>query len=69
MTGAALTPAATTLDQLETLFQTCACAGVVPEDTMALQHNLILSHCSGVGDSAIADLARLMMVLTKIARF
>jgi len=44
MTGAAFTPAATTLDQLETLFQTRAGVGGVPEDTMALQHNLILSH-------------------------
>ena len=69
MTGLAFTPATTTLDQLETLFQTCAGVGGVPGDTMALQHNLILSHLSGVGDSAIADLARLMMVLTKIARF
>ena len=44
MTDVAFTPAATTLDQLETLFQTCAGVGGVPEDTMELQHILILSH-------------------------
>ena len=103
MNDVTLTPAATTLDQLENLFRTGsaarlnrsakpavddahrrvaeAAAGdvavygintgfgklasvrIAPEDTAALQRNLILSHCSGVGDPSNTNIVRLMMVL------
>ncbi|MEO1220208.1 MAG: histidine ammonia-lyase [Pseudomonadota bacterium] len=40
---------------------------IAPEDTEALQRNLILSHCSGVGEDTPVDVKRLMMALKLIS--
>ena len=40
---------------------------IAPEDTAALQRNLILSHCCGVGAPLAADRVRLMMALKLIS--
>ena len=40
---------------------------IAPEDTATLQRNLILSHCSGVGEAIPRGVARLMMVLKIIS--
>lgn len=36
---------------------------IAPKDSAALQRNLILSHCAGVGDPADDNIVRLMMIL------
>ncbi len=40
---------------------------ISPEETSTLQRNLILSHCSGVGDTMPAKVTRLMMALKLIS--
>lgn len=40
---------------------------IAPEDSAALQRNLIRSHCCGVGNPVSGDLVRLMMVLKLIS--
>ncbi len=48
---------------VNTGFGKLASIKIAPEDTAALQRNLILSHCSGVGAPIPANITRLMMVL------
>jgi len=40
---------------------------IAPDDTATLQRNLILSHCSGVGDNTPAHIVRLMMTLKLVS--
>lgn len=48
---------------VNTGFGKLASVSIAVEDTAALQRNLILSHCAGVGDPACIRIVRLMMVL------
>ncbi len=48
---------------VNTGFGKLASVTIAPEDTAQLQRNLILSHCSGVGDAIPAHMTRLMMAL------
>ncbi|OUS38067.1 histidine ammonia-lyase [Rhodobacterales bacterium 56_14_T64] len=48
---------------INTGFGKLASKKIAPEDTTALQRNLILSHCCGVGDPLPEDRVRLMMTL------
>ncbi len=48
---------------VNTGFGKLASVKIAPKDTASLQRNLILSHCSGVGDPVSERIARLMMVL------
>lgn len=48
---------------INTGFGKLASKKIAPEDTTALQRNLILSHCCGVGDPLPEDKVRLMMTL------
>ena len=48
---------------VNTGFGKLASVTIAPEDTARLQRNLILSHCSGVGDPIPPRMARLMMAL------
>ncbi|WP_273247750.1 histidine ammonia-lyase [Sediminimonas qiaohouensis] len=48
---------------VNTGFGKLASRKIAPEDTAALQRNLILSHCCGVGEALERDTARLMMAL------
>lgn len=48
---------------VNTGFGKLASVTIAPEDTAQLQRNLILSHCSGVGDPIPARMTRLMMAL------
>ncbi len=48
---------------INTGFGKLASVRISPEDTETLQHNLILSHCCGVGDPLDAPTTRLMMAL------
>ena len=48
---------------VNTGFGKLASVKIPPEDTEALQRNLILSHCCGVGDALDLPTTRLMMVL------
>lgn len=48
---------------INTGFGKLASVKIAPADTAALQRNLILSHCCGVGESLDAATTRLMMVL------
>lgn len=48
---------------VNTGFGKLASIKIAPRDTATLQRNLILSHCSGVGDSIQSRIARLMMAL------
>ena len=48
---------------VNTGFGKLASVKIKPGDTETLQRNLILSHCSGVGDPIPAGIARLMMAL------
>ncbi|WP_417676343.1 histidine ammonia-lyase [Roseibium sp.] len=48
---------------VNTGFGKLASVKIAPKDTATLQRNLILSHCSGVGDETEAAVVRLMMVL------
>ena len=48
---------------VNTGFGKLASVTIAPEDTARLQRNLILSHCSGVGDPIPARMTRLMMAL------
>jgi histidine ammonia-lyase len=48
---------------VNTGFGKLASVKIAPEDTATLQRNLILSHCSGVGDKTEPEITRLMMVL------
>ncbi len=48
---------------VNTGFGKLASIKIAPEDTAALQRNLILSHCSGMGPPIPQNIARLMMVL------
>ena len=48
---------------VNTGFGKLASVKINPQDTETLQRNLILSHCSGVGDAIPTKIARLMMVL------
>ena len=48
---------------INTGFGKLASKKIAPEDTDALQRNLILSHCCGVGDPLPEDKVRLMMTL------
>ena len=48
---------------VNTGFGKLASVKIAPEDTAALQRNLVLSHCCGVGDPLDESTTRLMMVL------
>ncbi|MFK5981220.1 MAG: histidine ammonia-lyase [Rhizobiaceae bacterium] len=48
---------------VNTGFGKLASVAIPPEDTATLQRNLILSHCSGVGDALPNSIVRLTMVL------
>ena len=48
---------------VNTGFGKLASVKIRPQDTETLQRNLILSHCSGVGEAIPAAIARLMMAL------
>ncbi len=48
---------------VNTGFGKLASIKIAPKDTAKLQRNLILSHCSGVGDATEHSIVRLMMVL------
>ncbi|MEO9877010.1 MAG: histidine ammonia-lyase [Anderseniella sp.] len=48
---------------VNTGFGKLASVKINPQDTETLQRNLILSHCSGVGDAIPTAIARLMMAL------
>lgn len=48
---------------VNTGFGKLAAIKIEPKDTAALQRNLILSHCAGVGDRTEVPVVRLMMVL------
>ncbi len=48
---------------VNTGFGKLASVAIAPKDTARLQRNLILSHCSGVGDPIPTHMARLMMAL------
>ncbi len=48
---------------VNTGFGKLASVKIKPDDTETLQRNLILSHCSGVGEAIPTGIARLMMVL------
>ena len=48
---------------VNTGFGKLASIKIAPEDTAELQRNLILSHCSGVGEPIPPNITRLMMVL------
>ena len=48
---------------VNTGFGKLAAIKIPPEDTQTLQRNLILSHCSGVGDPLDEEIVRLIMVL------
>lgn len=48
---------------VNTGFGKLASVKIAPEDTETLQRNLILSHCSGVGDKTEPEITRLMMAL------
>ncbi len=48
---------------VNTGFGKLASVKIKPQDTETLQRNLILSHCSGVGDAIPTAIARLMMAL------
>ncbi|NIZ09071.1 histidine ammonia-lyase [Pseudooceanicola sp. HF7] len=48
---------------VNTGFGKLASVKIAPEDTATLQRNLILSHCSGVGEPTPAPVTRLMMTL------
>jgi histidine ammonia-lyase len=48
---------------VNTGFGKLASVKIKPQDTATLQRNLILSHCSGVGDPIPTNVARLMMAL------
>ena len=52
---------------VNTGFGKLASVKIAPEDTARLQRNLILSHCSGVGDPLDAPTAGLMMALKVIS--
>ena len=52
---------------VNTGFGKLASIRIAPNDTQALQRNLILSHCSGVGDDSPSELVRLMMALKLIS--
>ena len=52
---------------VNTGFGKLASIRIAPEDTAALQRNLILSHCCGVGDNTPDNIVRLMMVLKLIS--
>ncbi len=52
---------------VNTGFGKLASIRIAAEDTQKLQRNLILSHCSGVGDATPDDLVRLIMVLKLIS--
>lgn len=52
---------------VNTGFGKLASIPIAPEDTKALQRNLILSHCSGVGEASPHELVRLMMALKLIS--
>jgi histidine ammonia-lyase len=51
---------------INTGFGKLASVGIAPEDLVALQKNIVLSHCAGVGDPLSPVITRLMMAL-KIA--
>ena len=48
---------------VNTGFGKLASTRIPPQDTAALQHNLIVSHCCGVGAPMPGDVTRLMMAL------
>lgn len=48
---------------INTGFGKLAAIKIPPEDTQTLQRNLILSHCSGVGDPLDEEIVRLIMTL------
>ena len=48
---------------VNTGFGSLASKAIRPEDTEALQRNLIASHCCGVGEPLAGDITRLMMAL------
>jgi len=48
---------------VNTGFGKLASVAIAPKDTARLQRNLILSHCSGVGDPVPTGMTRLMMAL------
>jgi len=52
---------------INTGFGKLASVRIAPEDTETLQRNLILSHCSGVGEDTPTSVKRLMMVLKLIS--
>ncbi|MEM6303246.1 MAG: histidine ammonia-lyase [Pseudomonadota bacterium] len=52
---------------VNTGFGKLASRKIAPDDTAALQRNLILSHCCGVGEPLPAPLTRLMMVLKLVS--
>ena len=52
---------------VNTGFGKLASIRIAPDDTAALQRNLILSHCSGVGPDTPRAIKRLMMVLKLIS--
>ena len=52
---------------VNTGFGKLASIKIAPKDTATLQRNLILSHCSGVGEADPARIARLMMTLKLIS--
>ncbi|WP_298334542.1 histidine ammonia-lyase [uncultured Erythrobacter sp.] len=52
---------------INTGFGKLASVRIAPEDTEALQRNLVLSHCAGVGEDAPLKIKRLMMVLKLIS--
>ena len=54
---------------INTGFGKLASKKIPPEETEQLQRNLILSHCSGVGDQLPESITRLMMVLKMITMF
>ena len=52
---------------VNTGFGKLASIKIAPEDTAQLQRNLILSHCSGVGEPIPTNIARMMMALKLIS--
>ena len=52
---------------VNTGFGKLASTRIAPEDTTTLQRNLILSHCSGVGEALSAEVVRLVMALKIIS--
>ncbi len=52
---------------INTGFGKLASLKIAPDDTAALQRNLILSHCCGVGDPMPRDVLRMMMTLKVIS--